>query len=63
MKPYCQLCYREFNRILVRRYHCHYCTRSACSNCSEEDVELGEKIRKCEYCLVKMQNLQVDQFY
>ena len=69
-KPYCQLCYQKFNQILVRRYHCYYCTRSACSNCSEKGTDedgggeqKGEKIRKCEYCVVKIQNPQIDQFY
>ena len=48
---------------MVRKYHCHFCTRSCCSNCSEEVTEQGEKIRHCEYCLVKVQNPQIEQFY
>lgn len=62
-KPYCQLCYREFTMLLARKYHCHYCTRSCCSNCAEEDSEQGDKVRYCEYCLVKLQNPQIEQFY
>jgi len=55
-KHYCQLCYREFNILIARRYHCHYCTRSCCSNCSVEETEHGDKHRLCEYCHVKIMN-------
>jgi len=36
-KPYCQLCFKEFN-LLVRKFHCIFCGRSCCSNCSDETL-------------------------
>ena len=62
MKPYCQLCFKEFN-FLTRRYHCVFCTRSACSGCTSEINHDGEKERACEFCEVKISNPQIDQFY
>ena len=62
MKPYCQLCFKEFN-FLTRRYHCVFCTRSACFGCTAEISHDGEKERSCEFCEVKISNPQIDQFY
>ena len=61
-KSYCQLCYKEFT-LITRKYHCLYCTRSCCTNCSKEMQEGTQKARHCEYCEVKLANSQIDQFF
>lgn len=64
-KPYCQICLKDFS-LLSRKYNCFYCTRSCCKDCSKEmanDVSVDDKILTCEYCQIKLENPQIEQFY
>ena len=62
-KTYCQVCFKEFS-FYNRKYHCYFCTRSCCSSCSKETADGQAELRRtCEYCTVKIENKQIEQFY
>ena len=57
-KKYCQLCYKEMG-LMTRKYHCNMCSRTCCGSCCKEE----DKTRTCDFCLVKIENSQIDRFY
>ena len=62
-KNYCQVCFKQFS-LLMSKYHCYFCTRSCCSSCSKMTKDgQSELVRTCEYCIVKIENTQIEQFY
>jgi hypothetical protein len=33
-KPYCQICFAQFNRLTLTPHHCRECGRTCCKDCS-----------------------------
>eukprot|EP00347_Sterkiella_histriomuscorum_P002749 403366952 len=69
MKNYCQLCFQEFN-LFTFRQHCRTCGRSCCSNCSTKittqgtgKLGIGQSYRICEFCEIKNENPQIEDYY
>lgn len=52
----CQVCYRPFNKLGRRQYHCRRCTQSVCSTCSEglkpiPQFGFAQAVRHCKPCM------------
>ena len=68
-KDYCQLCYKGFG-VFTFKYHCRPCGRSCCADCSLQvkvrmSVAVGQpsNYRVCEYCDIKSENPQLEEYY
>ena len=68
-KDYCQLCYKGFG-VFTFRYHCRPCGRTCCADCSLQvkvrmSVAVGQpsNYRVCEYCDIKTENPQLEEYY
>lgn len=62
-KDYCQLCYKSFG-LTTFRYHCRTCGRSCCSDCSVQHKLKGlQSYRICEFCDIKNENPQLEEYY
>ena len=68
-KDYCMLCYKSFG-VFTFRYHCRPCGRSCCGDCSLQvkvRMSVGpgapSNYRVCEYCDIKTENPQLEEYY